>query len=758
MRVSVVICTLNRVHSLLKTLESLHYQRYDEFEVVVVNGPSNDGTDEALAPWADRVRIEHCPVPNLSVSRNIGIRAAAGDVVAFIDDDALPEFDWLVQALEGFDSDEVAGVGGIVFDHTGMDLQYRYSAANRFAEVANRSDRPFDDQCVPGSFQFPYLQGTNALFRRDALLAVGGFDEVFEYYLDETDLCCRLIDAGYVLRQLPTAPVHHKFLPSDIRDHQRVVTNWFPLVKNQVYFSYRHAGGVFSEADIHEHAQGFINSRVLDAQLHEDAGRLPEGSAHRARDQCGKAFSVGLMLGTERQRTRLGPVSWPAPAFRRFPSVDASARRRLTIVSSGYAPNMTGGIARFISDLAPGLARRGHEVRVVTKATGPAAVDLEDGVWVHRVDTPDLGEAGLVPDVLPHINAFATAAVDELDRIATWSSHDLVYGPLWDVEVLGVLRRTALPVVVQVATPLAVAGEMSGFFDDPQGAGEMQRLIELEREILTEADAFHANSTAVLDTIAHNYVGHLPLERWKVVHLGLVDHAPAEAATTHDGLNVFFVGRFERRKGIDTLLDAISQVAPEFPQARFVIAGEDRPLDPGQPLYGLTWWNQHFDAPWRTQVDLVGPVTDEQLHQLYHGADLVVLPSRYESFGLVMLEAMMHGRAVISCDTSGVREVVRHGVDGILVQPGDVRELAQAMRTLLDDAGLRHRLGVAGRQRFLDSFGSTSSRNDSSASSPGSASARSRPPSSPPARNGASMSTRLPQFGWRCSLTNHRWW
>ena len=77
------------------------------------------------------------------------------------------------------------------------------------------------------------------------------------------------------------------------------------------------------------------------------------------------------------------------------------------IVSSGYTPNVTGGIARFISDVAPRLAAAGHEVRVMALADEVATVDLEDGVWVHRLvrsDTP-----GLLPDAPPAVDGFATA-------------------------------------------------------------------------------------------------------------------------------------------------------------------------------------------------------------------------------------------------------------------------------------------------------------------------------------------------------------
>ena len=80
---------------------------------------------------------------------------------------------------------------------------------------------------------------------------------------------------------------------------------------------------------------------------------------------------------------------------------------------------------------------------------------------------------------------------------------------------------------------------------------------------------------------------------------------------------------------------------------------------------------------------MLGVIDDETLHQRVRAADVVVLPSRYESFGLVMVEAMMHGKPLVSTDTSGVREVVRNGVDGLLVEPGDVDQLEHAIRRML---------------------------------------------------------------------------
>ena len=162
---------------------------------------------------------------------------AAGEYVAFIDDDALPEAEWLSDLERGYDGDKVGGSGGRVYDYTGRRFQYGYAVADRLGNAEWDLAAPAEEFNFPLSDKFPYLQGTNASFRRRALLEIGGFDEEFEYYLDETDVCCRLLDAGYQLRQLSNGFVHHKMLPSDLRNRHRVIQNRFPVVKNKIYFS-----------------------------------------------------------------------------------------------------------------------------------------------------------------------------------------------------------------------------------------------------------------------------------------------------------------------------------------------------------------------------------------------------------------------------------------------------------------------------------------------------------------------------------------
>ena len=91
---SVVVNTTDRAASLHTLLRALEHQSYPHFEVVVVVGPTRDNTAAVLAQYGGRVRVLQCPVANLSVSRNLGLQAALGEIVAYIDDDAVPARNW----------------------------------------------------------------------------------------------------------------------------------------------------------------------------------------------------------------------------------------------------------------------------------------------------------------------------------------------------------------------------------------------------------------------------------------------------------------------------------------------------------------------------------------------------------------------------------------------------------------------------------------------------------------------------------------
>jgi len=122
---SVIVNTYNRGAFLPDTLQSLSELDYSNYEVIVVNGPSTDNTQEVLSHWKDIIKIGDCPEPNLSMSRNIGIQMASGDIVAFIDDDAAPHPSWLKHLAVNYLDPRVGGVGGFTIDNTGVRYQVK---------------------------------------------------------------------------------------------------------------------------------------------------------------------------------------------------------------------------------------------------------------------------------------------------------------------------------------------------------------------------------------------------------------------------------------------------------------------------------------------------------------------------------------------------------------------------------------------------------------------------------------------------------
>src|SRR5579863_9917126 len=101
------------------------------------------------------------------------------------------------------------------------------------------------------------------------------------------------------------------------------------------------------------------------------------------------------------------------------------------------------------------------------------------------------------------------------------------------------------------------------------------------------------------------------------------------------------------------------------------------------------------------RVNFTGEVSDARLEMHLHQCDVFVAPSRYESFGLVFLEAMMFGKPVVGCRAGGMTEVIEEGVTGLLAEPGDAVSLASAISALLDDPVKRAGFGRAGRERYL---------------------------------------------------------
>jgi len=705
-RVSIIVNTYNRAQSLKVTLESLSYLDYADFEVIVVKGPCTDATDDLLAGWSGLIKIAHCPTRNLSESRNIGIAHAAGELVAFIDDDAYPDPAWLSELVTAFSSYEVAGAGGPVYDYTGANLQALYSLANRFgiARIMTEGQNPTLYLNRPGSQEFVYAIGTNAMFRRDLLVQIGGFDEEFDYYLDEADVCCRLVDRGYVIAAMDKGFVYHKALPSDVRNPHRAIRLRSSLTKNTCYFSLKHGLPSSSFLEVSKQLAAFVEASRVDYGWCVSNGLLTEDDFEQFERDLPGAADAGLQAYI-RGPQRVRPPDWfnrPESAFLPFPTRRrAKEKLHLCFFSQEYPPGYVNGIGRVVHTLAKALAAQGHVVRVLTRGDGCNTVDLEDGVWVHRLVIRDhpVPQAVRVPE---HIWNYSASLLDELNRIAEHRAVDIVEGSIWDSETVAVVLDGSFQTVIGLHTPLVVAREM---MPPAQRTPIIDQMVSVEKFCCQNADAFRAAGSKVVGTVEKMHDIRIPRRRIGFIAHGLPDTtAGVEPRRRGGGVNVLFVGRLEKRKGVDTLLECIPSLLARFPSTVFTIAGNDSLAGDDDVSFRATFEAGPGKLLPQGAVEFTGIVDNGERQRLYAGCDIFVAPSRFESFGLILVEAMMFSKPVIGGDNDGMRQIIEEGGNGYLVPPGDRERLQAALSRLIESGDRRLAFGKRSRELFEQHF------------------------------------------------------
>jgi glycosyltransferase involved in cell wall biosynthesis len=232
-------------------------------------------------------------------------------------------------------------------------------------------------------------------------------------------------------------------------------------------------------------------------------------------------------------------------------------------------------------------------------------------------------------------------------------------------------------------------------------------MLMLEKRLMQESNRIWSISHAIARDVERAYGFTFDPSQISVVPLGVEDWTKRPSispAPLPDSLRILFVGRLEERKGIDVLFDAIKDLLPTYPTAHVDIVGDDTLIGAEEKTYRELFLADSGTQSIRDRVIFHGSVSDEALRGFYRSCDVFVAPSRYESFGLILLEAMIYSRPVIGSNVGGMAEVVEHEVSGLLAEPGDARSLAACIRQLLDDPNMRRRLGAAGRRRYEQFF------------------------------------------------------
>ncbi len=234
-KVSLVIVSRDRPEGLARLLTSLRFQFYKNFEVIVVSN--------AVDINAENVKHIHFDKPNISAARNLGIEMSAGDLIAFCDDDAVPEPCWLEDLIVPFQDETIGIAGGYVRGRNGIDFQWKAQQVDICGNDMPLIGAPNEPYFIAHAHvgYVPKVQGTNCIFRKETLMALNGFDESFEFYLDETDVCFRASEMGWQTAFVPNAEVQHGFEESDRRTINRVPKSLYAEGKSKAYFCMKHA-------------------------------------------------------------------------------------------------------------------------------------------------------------------------------------------------------------------------------------------------------------------------------------------------------------------------------------------------------------------------------------------------------------------------------------------------------------------------------------------------------------------------------------
>jgi glycogen synthase len=370
---------------------------------------------------------------------------------------------------------------------------------------------------------------------------------------------------------------------------------------------------------------------------------------------------------------------------------------KILLLSWEYPPVVIGGLGRHVHHLATELAAAGHEVVVLSRRpTGtdpcshPTTDGMADGVRVVAA-AEDPHEFAFGTDMMAWTLAMGHAMTRAGLTLAPWRP-DVVHAHDWLVAHPAIALAQFFDAPLVSTIHATEAGRHSGWV-----SGTVSRQVHaLESWLVGESDSLITCSASMRDELTALFGP--GLSEIAVIRNGIDTGGwPFASRRPRSGpAELLYFGRLEYEKGVHDAIAALPRIRRTHPGTTLTIAGE------GTQLAFLTEQARRHRV--RTAVDFVGLVDHAALLNLLHRADIAVLPSRYEPFGIVALEAAATGIPLVTSSAGGLGEAVLDGQTGATFPPGDVAALAAAVRAVLDAPAAAQQAAVAARERLTSDF------------------------------------------------------
>jgi glycogen synthase len=380
----------------------------------------------------------------------------------------------------------------------------------------------------------------------------------------------------------------------------------------------------------------------------------------------------------------------------------------IVLANQWFPPeNGRGGVAMYNSALANAYHMLGHQVTVITsyRASNIPADQEPAGVRVQRLRVRDMYRWRRLPQVGRYVREiqqliYAWRVNQAIHQLHREQSIDVVEFAEVNAEGFFYARAPKTPVVVRCHTPTFV---LERYYDLLEMPFDTRITIRCEKDLIRRAHALTTPSCDMARVIADEC--QIPNQSFAIIPNALrVEEFPKPPNNPPgDKIIILYVGRLERAKGITVLSDAIPRVTRTVPNARFVIIGDDRPTARGTSQRAEL--ERRLSESSVLPVRFLGGVPQPVLIDWYYRADICVVPSLlYESFSYTCAQAMAASKPVVASRIGGIPETVEDRVTGLLVTPGDVNELAEALVQLAQNGPVRKRMGQAGRKKVEREF------------------------------------------------------